>query len=163
MSNSEPMNWKSYEEVAQYLLNQFASHFGLGHVEGKQLIPGDSGTTWEIDARGVKSDGEGFIIVECRRYTTSRLSQESIAGLAFRISDTGASGGIVVSPLELQSGAKLVAAHTGVQHVILDPQSTTTDYVMRFLNHVFLGFSDTVHMKDSLTIKIIRNGENIKH
>jgi hypothetical protein len=89
----QPKKWESYEEVAQYLLNQLASHFALGHVEGKQVIPGESGINWQIDAKGVASDREGFIIIECRRYTKTKLSQESVAGLAYRILDTGASGG----------------------------------------------------------------------
>jgi len=148
--------WKSYEQVAQYLLNQFAEHFKLGRVEGKQIVPGESGTEWEIDAKGVRNDGEGFLIIECRRYTKSRLNQESMSALAFRIQDTGAQGSIVVSPLELQSGAKKVAAYSNVQHVTLDPKSTTSDYIMRFLNQIFVGISDTVHVTDSMQFRKYR-------
>ena len=119
--------WKSYEEVAQYLLNQFAEIFGLGTIEGKQIIPGQSGTNWEIDAKGIKTDGGGFLIIECRRYTKSRLSQEKVGAIAYRIKDTGAEGGIVVSPLKFQKGAKKVAEHEGIQHVILNLKSTNTD------------------------------------
>jgi hypothetical protein len=151
--------WKSYEEVAQYLLNQFAEHFKLGKVEGEQIIPGESGTKWQIEAKGVKDGEEGFIIVECRRYTKSRLSQESMAALAYRIQDTGAQGGITVSPFEPQSGAKKVAAHSNIQHVILDPKSTTSDYMMRFLNEIFLGISDRVTVKDSVHIQVIEGGK----
>lgn len=154
--------WKSYEEVAQYLLNQFAENFGLGTVEGKQIIPGQSGTNWEIDAKGIKVDGEGFLIVECRRYPTSRLSQESVGALAYRIKETGAEGGIVVSPLELQKGAKKVAEHEGIHHVILDSKSTTTDYMLKFLNHIFIGISETVKVTDKMHIQIIRAGNVIE-
>ena len=154
--------WKSYEEVAQYLLNQFAEHFRLGIVEGKQIIPGESGTEWEIDAKGINSDGEGFLIVECRQHTKSRLNQESIAALAFRIRDTGAQGGIVVSPLELQSGAKKVATHSNIQHVILDPKSSISDYMIRFLNQIFVGISETVTLTDSVHIQVIRDGKVIE-
>jgi len=154
-------SWHSYEEVAQYLLNQFAEHFKLGRVEGKQIVPGASGTEWEIDAKGINSHGEGFLIVECRRYTKSRLNQESMAALAFRIQDTGAQGGIVVSPLELQSGAKKVAAYSNVQHVTLDPKSTTSDYMMRFLNQIFMGVSETITATDSVYIQIIQDGQVI--
>jgi hypothetical protein len=153
--------WQSYEEVALYLLNQFAEHFQLGKVEGKQIIPGESGAEWEIDAKGIKCDGEGFIIVECRRHTRSRLNQESMAGLAFRIQDTGAQGGIVVSPLDLQSGAKKVAAYSHVQHVTLDPRSTTSDYMMSFLNQIFLGISETATATDKLHVQIIQDGKVI--
>lgn len=37
-------DWERYEQTAQYLLNAFATHFGLGSVEGKQIVPGESGT-----------------------------------------------------------------------------------------------------------------------
>ena len=154
--------WKSYEEVAQYLLNQLSKTFGLGTVEGKQIIPGQSGTNWEIDAKGIKADGEGFLIVECRRYTTSRLCQESVGALAYRIKDTGAEGGIIVSPLELEKGAKKIAEHEKIHHVILDPKSTTTDYMLKFLNQIFIGFSDTVKLTDKLHIQIIRDGKVIE-
>ena len=141
----ENKSWQSYEEVATYLLNEFAEHFGLECVEGKQSVPGNkSGTNWNIEAKGVAENGEGFLIVECRRYTTSRLDQESIGGLAWRIQDTGAQGGIVVSPLELQAGAKKVAACANIHHVILDPSSTTNQYVLRFLKKVFVGITASV-------------------
>ncbi len=162
--NSKP--WRSYEEVAQYLLNEFAIHFALGRVEGKQIVPGHSGATWEIDAKGVTSDGEGFVIVECRRHTTSSLPQESVGGLAFRILDTGAAGGIVVTPLDLQSGAKKVAAHSNIVHVTLTPDSTTTEYVMHLLNRAFIGVADTssVMFKESVTIEVFQDGKLIdKH
>lgn len=75
--------WNTYEEVAQYLLNQFAEYFELGRVEGKQIVPGKSGTEWEIDAKGVKADGEGFLIVECRRYTKVPLESRKHGSLGF--------------------------------------------------------------------------------
>ena len=49
---AEPKAWRTYEEVADHLLNRFANEFGLKFVEGKQKIQG-SATTWEIDAKGV--------------------------------------------------------------------------------------------------------------
>ena len=159
--NDEKTQWRKYEKVAQYLLNEFASHFGLGHVEGKQIIPGASGANWEIEAKGVAASGEGFVIVECRRYTTCKIDQERVGSLAFRIIDTEASGGILVSPFDLQSGAKKVAAHSNIQHVILDPASTTTEYVMSFLNNVLIGVSDKITLKDSATIELIQDGKVI--
>ena len=45
-------SWKSYEEVATYLLDKFSDDFGLDHVEGKQKVEGKrSGTKWTIDAK----------------------------------------------------------------------------------------------------------------
>jgi hypothetical protein len=115
-----PTAWEQYEQVAIYLLNQFAHEFGLDHVEGKQTVPGHSGTTWEIDGKGVRvGPEEAIVVVECRRYLNSRQSQEKVAGLAFRLTDTGASGGILVSPLGLQEGAKKVAGYSDIVDVRL--------------------------------------------
>jgi hypothetical protein len=56
--------WKSYEEVATYLLDQFAGEFGLERVEGKQVIRGlQSGTNWEIDAKGGRQNNTGFVML----------------------------------------------------------------------------------------------------
>ena len=140
-------DWERYEQTAQYLLNEFATHFGLGRVEGKQLVPGASGTEWEIDAKGVKIDGEGFLIVECRQ-RTSRLSQGQVAELAYRVRDAGAQGGILVTPTELQKGARKVAEHESIHHVILDKNSTTEAYVIGFLDKAFVGFRDTFYVSD---------------
>ncbi len=155
---SEKKSWQTYEEVATYLLNKFAEHFSLECVEGKQHVPGTCGTDWEIDAKGVAKSGDGFLIVECRRYTTSRLDQESMAGLAFRIQDTGAQGGIVVTPLDLQEGAKKVAAYKNIHHVKLSPESTTTVYLLKWLKGIFIGLPPaTCGMKAGLTLRLFQN------
>lgn len=136
---------RSYEEVATYLLNKFSEHFQLERVEGKQKVAGLlSGTTWEIDAKGVKDGDAGFVIVEARRYNSRRLCQEALAGLAFRILDTGAEGGIIVSPLPLQSGAEKIAQCSNVIAVQLDANSTNTDYLMKFLQNVMIGLTESV-------------------
>lgn len=134
--------WENYEQVATYLLNQFREKFGLEFVEKKQVVSGEkSGVTWEIDAKGVSENGEGFVIIECRRYTSSKIKQEQIGAIAYRISDTGAEGAIVVSPMGFQEGASKVAGAENIQQVILHPESTTTDYVFQFLNKTMVGSS----------------------
>lgn len=156
-------NWKSYEEVATYLLNQFAEKFGLGRFEGKQIVPGECGTDWEIDAKGYSEDECHFVVVECKCHTKSGVSQALTARLAFVIQDTGAAGGILVSPLGLQDGAKKIAVKAGIHEVRLDKDSTTTDYVLRFLNQICVGLSDTnsVNVTDTLSIIVMDKDGNV--
>ena len=154
--------WESYEQVAAYLIDQFASEFGLERVEVKQEVTGKrSGTTWEIDAKGFRQDDAGFVIVECRRYTTSKQNQEKVGGLAYKIIDTGAEGGIIVSPLGLQEGAKLVAAARNIVSVQLNENSTRHDYVLRFLNKVMVGLSDTITFTDSFSAEVNDKDGNV--
>lgn len=158
--------WRTYEEVAEFLLNRFAEDFGLGHVEGQQIVPGASGTEWNIEAKGVLENNEGFIIVECKRYPKKKLNQEQVGGLAFRIIDTGAQGGIVVSPLDLQKGAALVARHSNIQHVKLTLKSSKLEYVLAFLNKIFIGLYVAVQLNATIGMKITRaddSVENIDH
>jgi hypothetical protein len=154
-------SWKTYEEVAAYLLDQFASYFGVDRFEGKQSMPGSSGTDWEIDAKGCSDDGTTFLVVECKRHTKQGVSQAIAGSLAFTIQDVGAAGGILVTPLGLQAGAMKVAASSNVVEVVLDKDSTTTDYVLRFLNQLCIGFSERVTLTDSLSITVIDKDGNV--
>lgn len=149
--------WKTYEEVATYLLDSLAEHFCLSRVEGKQSVHGlRSGTDWTIDAKGISSGTEAFVIVECRRHTTSKEDQEQLGGLAYRIIDTGAQGGILVSPLGFQSGAQKVAQAEGIVHVELHPDSTPTEFTMRFLNQIFVGILERCHIAVHIEAELIR-------
>ena len=152
--------FETYEQVAAFLINELAHHFSLDHVEGKQIVRGNrSGTEWEIDAKGIRIGDAGFVIIECRRHTTSRLNQEEIRGVAYRIRDTSASGGIVVSPLGLQMGATKVAKAEKIESLRLDANSTRSDYVLEFLNNVMIGASGWLHMKASieLAVNVVRH------
>lgn len=149
--------WRNYEEVATYLLDKFAEHFGLSRVEGKQPLLGKrSGTEWIIDAKGIRQGNEAFVIVECRRHTSKKQDQEQLGGIAYRIIDTGAEGGIVVSPLGFQSGAEKVALSEGIVHVELHEDSTPTEFSMRFLNQIFVGNNERCHASDSYDAAVIR-------
>lgn len=149
--------WVTYEEVATYLLDKFAHEFGLARVEGKQSLPGQrSETSWSIDAKGIAEGNEAFIIVECRRYTTKPQDKEKLAGLAYRIMDTGAAGGIVVSHLGLQAGAEKVARAERILNVQLDKDSTPLEFSLRFLNRLFVGVLESVHITDEARAELRR-------
>lgn len=148
--------WQSYEEVAAYVLDQVAALFGLQRVEGKQPVKGlRSGTEWEIDAKGIlESDNEAFIIIECRRYTGSKQTQEKVGGLAYRILDTGAAGGIFVSPLGLQEGGEKIAQAENIVSIMLDQDSTKEYFTLKFFNNVIIGLTDPrLHPSDGLTFR----------
>lgn len=150
--------WGTYEEVAVYILDQIVSDLELDfeRVEGKQHVYGSrSSTSWEIDGKSVQVDGEGFVIIECRRYTTSKQNRGRVAELAYRIIDTGASGGIPVSPLGFQEDAKKVAAAEGIHEIFMTADSTRTD-VLKFLNHIFAGASLTVTSTFTATAVVTR-------
>ena len=159
--------WESYEEVATFLLNRVAKELELGihTVEGKQIVSGHrSGTRWEIDGKGIAEDGKKFVILECRRLTTSKVKQEHMAAIAYRISDIGASGGIVVSPLDINKGAKLIAQAENVVQVTLSEDSTTSEYFLKFLNKIHIGVSDTIdcsQISESIAISIIDKDGNV--
>lgn len=148
--------WKTYEEVAAFPLNQVANELDLSHVESSQTIQGKlSGTDWALDAKGVREGQVGFVIIECRR-KSRRQTQESTAALAWRIQDTGAHGGILVSPMGLQSGAQKVAAAANIISVELDAASTPTDFAMRFLNKLHLGISEQAAASDQVVTEHLR-------
>lgn len=152
----QPQAWETYEQVAVHIMNKIAEHLSLERVEGKQSVYGSrSGAGWEIDGKGVKAGDEGFVIIECRRYTKSRQKQEQVAALAYRIMDTGASGGILVSPLGFQEGAKKVAAAENIHEFFMGPDSTSTDYAVKFLSTVFIGATGHIKLTGSATLSVV--------
>lgn len=155
MSRKGQAKWETYEEVARDLMERIGDHLGLKYVEGKQKLMGKA-TDWEIDAKGVKANDQGIVVIECRRYTTSRINQKDMASFAYTIEDLGGAGGILVSPMEPQKGAKEIAAAHGIQHVRLNPEATSTDYVLMldFLNRAFIGVSDTFTMSEDAHVVV---------
>jgi hypothetical protein len=155
-------NWESYEQVAAYLLDQFATEFGLSRVEGKQAVVGlRSGTAWEIDAKGFRQDGSGFIIIECRRSTASKQKQEQVGGLAYRVTDAGAQGGIIVTPVGLQEGAARVATAENIICVCLNEDSTRYEYILRFMEKIMVGLQESLHFAASLEVEVRDKNGNI--
>lgn len=155
---NEVQPWLSYEQVVTDILNKLAEEFDFVRVEGKQTALGlKSGTAWEIDAKGVCSTDGAFFIVECRRHTTSRLSQEQVGALAYRILDTGASGGIIVSPLGLQEGAEKIACAENIISVTLNPDSTIQNYMIAFLDkmHRAMSAMDEAFVTETATLQAV--------
>ncbi len=138
---SASKNWLTYEQVAADILGRIKEELGLSSVEGKQSVPGSSGTDWELDAKGLKDESGTFVIVECRRYTNSKIKQAAVASLAWCIQDTGAASGLMVSPLGLQAGAVKVAAATKIHAVTLNADATPEQFVLSFLGNLFVGIS----------------------
>lgn len=132
-------NWKKYELAATSILNELAAHIGLARVEGTQKVPGlSTGTEWKLDAKGVTENGEALVVIECRRYLKSRPTQEDLGAIAYRLIDTGAVSGIIVTPLGLQEGAQKVAAAMNILSVRLDADATPQQFVLQFLGKLFI-------------------------
>lgn len=77
-----------------------------------------------------------------------------MAAIAWTISDVGTSGGIVATPLGVQEGGQIVAKSAGIEIIHLDADSTTSDYVLKFLDKVFLGASSELRVADTFTAEI---------
>ncbi|MBB5696977.1 restriction endonuclease [Sphingomonas yantingensis] len=155
--------WANYEEVARYVLQQLGKRFGLAEVEGKQKVSGrQSGTEWEIDAKGVREADSSIILVECRR-CKRRLNQEALAAVAYQIIDSGAAGGITVSPLPFQKGAVKVAKAGRIEHVQLRPESTREQWIAEIGKVTHIGITETVGvtMHDSFQITVLDGEGNV--
>ena len=155
--------WQNYEEVARAVLHNLRQHLGIADVTGYKDLPGNSGTSWRVEGTATKTDDGGLLIIECRRHTSQGLSQESLGGLAFRITDTNGVGGIIVTPLALQKGAELVANSQNIAHVRLEPWSTSENYLAEFMGTHFHHVTEHVGItfSEKLTVRVIRDGKVI--
>jgi restriction endonuclease len=155
MEPNQSTTWQTYEEVARLLLDQLREEVGLERVEGEQSLPGKSGTTWKIEGKGIKADDGAIVVIECRRKKRT-LDQESVGGVANRIREVGADGGIIVTPIGLQKGAQFVAGYNNIDVVRLNADATTTDYVVQFLEKVFVGAS-----AEDMLVAFVATGEGV--
>ncbi|MGA4472918.1 hypothetical protein ACPA2M_08080 [Ectopseudomonas chengduensis] len=153
--------WRSYEELAQHIIKELAAEFGLDDVEGKQTLPGTSGTNWEIDAKGIRSRDFGVILIECKCYIGRSIEQGQMGTIAYQMKDIGAVGGITVSPLEPQEGARILAEHENITHMVLDPESTPENYLVKFLNKAFAKVTETIAIGDFYELEIWKDGKRI--
>jgi len=157
--------WENYEDVTRQLLEDTKKHLKLSEVEGKQQIHGKkrSGTDWEIEAvaKRYENKKEEIILVECKCWSKSRLSQELLGGFAYRILDAGAQGGIIVTTIGLQEGAKKVAKAEKITEITLDTNSTNDDYIAQIGKKFF--FRITAKMgKGMATYVEVGRGEDGK-
>jgi len=154
--------WTIYEDAARKVLADIRQVLGIATVEGKQTLEGTSGTTWEFDAKAWRQGSDGFLVIEVRRHTSAGLKQEDLGAIAYRIQDVGGSGGIVVSPLPLQKGARIVAESANIAHVHLSPESTTESYLAEFMGRRFLGaaVTESLHATDTCDAEVIRGKPN---
>ena len=160
---SSSKTWQSYEQVARFVLNELRQTMGITSVAEYTDLPGNSGTTWRVEGTAVRTTDGAFLIIECRRHTAQGLNQESVGGLAYRISDTGAGGAILVSPLPLQRGAALVAQAESISHVVLEPWSTSENYLANFMGKNFHKVTavSSVAASDHLDTILYRNGQPV--
>jgi hypothetical protein len=163
VSAPKPKAWENYEQVVNYLLERFSETFGLGleRVEGKQKLVGDSEMEWTIDGKGVKTDDGGIIVIESRRYTTSKVKPGAMGELAYRVRDLGAAGGIIVTPIGVQEGGVKIAKKEGIEIFHLDKDSTPTDFMLEGLKKVVAGRSANFGGTGTLTVEaraVVPNG-----
>ena len=150
--------WENYEQVARKVISDLRHELGVGEVEGKQRLQGESGATWEIDGKATLGSNEGFLVVEARRHTASGQKQEHLAALAYRVHDLGGTGGIIVSPLPLQKGAAIIAAHENIAELRVSADSTSENYMAQFLEQTFhrATLKSRLAFGDSLTTTLYR-------
>jgi hypothetical protein len=124
-------SWRNYEELARCVVRHFSDQLGISEIEGKQRLVGATGTKWEIDAKGVTSEGTGFLVIECKQRSKKRLSQATVGALAFTVQDLGAQGAVIVTSIGLQEGAEKVAKHCDFKIVFLPRESTFEEFVAK--------------------------------
>ena len=151
-------NWERYEEVVQQILGHLRTELGFASVEGKGKQPGASGTEWEADAICYRQGDGKMILVECKHWSR-RIDQRTMGQFAFSINDSGAAGGLLVTPIGYQEGAAKVANASKIGMATLNPDATDREYALRIAERLFIGIADRIHFTDVATA-VVERGSN---
>lgn len=109
MTNREPNNW---EELQDYVAHYF--NFSGYNAEVTKTISTARGNV-EIDVFvSIEHELSEFILCECKFWNTN-IPKEKVHAFRTIISDSGASGGIIISKKGFQSGAYSAAKHTNIK------------------------------------------------
>jgi hypothetical protein len=100
--------------------------------------------------------GGVFSVNNQGRMTQSLLSTVASTDFDWAFTHTGARGALIVTPLGLQEGANKVGQAANVVSVTLNADCTPTEFVMAFLDKVFLGVSDTCVVSDHVKVEVVR-------
>ena len=59
-----------------------------------------------------------------------------------------------MTPIGVQEGGEIVAKYEGIEVIHLNADATTTDYVLKFLERVFIGASAKLRVTDTMTAEV---------
>ena len=159
---SSEKRWETYEEVTKQLLNDVRDYFGLSRAEEKQKVKGLSEAEWEVDVVAYNVDGGKLVLVECKHRSKAALSQDSLAGFAYKIKDAKADHGIIVTTIGLQEGAYKIAKSEGITVIKLDYNSTSDNYIAQITNQIFVKRTDNVRLVESFKAELCDSNGNLK-
>jgi hypothetical protein len=137
-------------------LERFKDELKLATIEPPcdVALPREGGS-FKADAVAYDLDGRKFII-EYRQHKTSRLAQEAMFALSYRVIESNSAGGFVVTPLPLQKGANLCAKANNILSIELGENSTPEEFSIKFLNKIFVGLVTRIGVSSSCTMEVIR-------
>jgi hypothetical protein len=132
-------DWERYERVVRAILESLREHLGYSRVDPKGDLPGRSGTDWEVDATAYQLDDGKIVLIECKRYPDRKVTQGEMGEQAYRIIETGAAGGLFVTAVGYQEGAKLVANAAKIGMATLNLDATEREYDLDIAGRLFFG------------------------
>ena len=113
------------------------------------------GTTYEIDVIGYRKGNGRLVIFECRDYA-KKLNQEAVRGFAYRIQVTGAESGYIVTPVGLQSGAKLVADYERINVIRIPRGASPDNYVIQLMHGFLAKVTEKMPFQDEIKVEVVR-------
>ena len=153
-----------YENITRQLLLDIREKLGLSDkLESQQRIQGNCGTKWPVDLLAYDINTDKIVLVECRYRSKEKLKQDSdLAGFAYRIRDTNADRGIIVTTIGLQEGAEKVAEYENITPIKLtiDIGNNSKNYIAELSTQIFEKGTELKHtsliLNDVLSIVDIR-------
>jgi hypothetical protein len=133
-----------YEGVVRQILDRLRTELGLGPVRGNQKRHGDK-TRWALDATSYRTKTGMLVVIESRFKSKRKVTQEEMAGFAYRVRDLGAEG-LMVTTVDYQRGTQTIANAERLGMATLNPDATSQKYVLRIADALFAALGDVLRI-----------------
>lgn len=155
---SRKQTWEKYEDVVRQVIDDIKSYLGLSIVNpDKKAFSKKDGGMCEIDVSAYDMGDGKLVLVECRN-KNKPLPQEEVHGFAYRIQQTNAKRGIIVTTIGFQEGARIAANGARIGLVRLEPNSTPDNYIAQLTQLLIIRVTDSFG-----GISMIANPSKITH
>jgi hypothetical protein len=151
--------WRTYEDASKQLLKDIKTQLLFDEVaEGNDGIKESWRAGLEMNVIALRVGVEGLIKAECNRWKYPAALGGNLAKFYYTIKYSNESDDIIITPVDLHSGANMTAKAEKITEIKIDLSSSNENFIAGMVSHVFAKVKNRVAVRNNLRIVHTANG-----